>query len=179
MFTRPLSCVWLALPIAALLAFASEPAFAQTRIGVVDMQRLLDNAPQISSRRARLEGEFAPRNDVIVKDETRLEEMEQRLLRDGDIMTETERDTLDREIRGLRRDITRAKEDLNEDLQFRLNQELQAVDEEIYQAIRDLAKEQEFDVVLQTPLPYYSDAIDITDEALAKLRSQFESRPAP
>ena len=56
--------------IGALLAVLvllppSVNAQSPTKIGYVDLKRLLDDAPQMIESRAKLEREFAPRDDAL------------------------------------------------------------------------------------------------------------------
>ena len=69
-------------------------------------------------------------------------------------------------------------EDLREEFTFRLTQELQEVEEEINDAVRALAREQGFDLLLRSPVVYASERIDITDEVLSQLQQDFERQQA-
>ena len=96
----------LALP--TVLPFAQTSA--ATRIGYVDMKRLLDNAPQVVAGRQKLEQEFAPRDTALKADEKRLDELRERQQREGATMATTDADALKREIDALDRSIKRNRE---------------------------------------------------------------------
>lgn len=160
------------------LTVGAQPALAQARIGYVDMKRLLDEAPQVDAGRSKLSREFENRNDELRAMEERLEQMEQRLRRESATLTEEQRVNLEWEIRSLRREINTTRQQLTDDLNIRLNEELARVDDEIQKAIQAIAEDQEFDLVLSSPVEFASERINLTDQVLARLRQQFQRRQA-
>lgn len=170
---------WLTLCMLSVATMvAAGAAHAQARIGYVDMKRLLDEAPQVAAGRAKLSREFENRNDELKSMERRLEAMEQRLVDESATLTEEQRINLEWEIRSLRREINTTRQQLSDDLNIRLNEELSQVDDEVGRAIRALAEEQGFDLVLSSPVEYASDRIDLTDQVLQRLRARYQRRQA-
>jgi outer membrane protein len=145
------------------------------RIGYVDMKRLLDAAPQVIAGRAELDIEFRPRNNELLADEELLLDMEQELAAAVGL-TREQVAARQREIRNLRRSIERRREDLAEELNFRRNQQIKELGEEIELAVETVAKRQGYDLVLSSPVAYASDAINITGEVLAFLETDYERR---
>ena len=148
----------------------------QTKIGYVDWKRLVESAPQIQIARDKLDAEFRPRNETIEADESILREMEQRHQRDIAIMGPTEAQSLERQIRSLRRTVQRDKEDLAEELDYRLTEERQQVEDEIYKIIRVFAKEDGYDLILPGPMLYVNEEINLTDRLLVRMRAAY-TRP--
>lgn len=159
--------------VAALLAFAGA-AHAQARIGYVDMKRLLDEAPQVSEGRSKLAREFESRNDELKIKERRLDSMEERLVDESASLSEEQRINLEWEIRSLRREINTTRQQLSDDLNIRLNEELAQVDNQVEEAIRAIAREQDYDLVLSSPVEFASDRINLTDQVLQRLRERFQ-----
>ena len=154
-------------------AVAADPV-----IGYVDMQRLLDSAPQIMAARSRLEAEFEPVNDDVLELEAQLSRAEERQLRDRAILGNEDAEALDREIRTLRRDLRRKREDARDELTFRMQKELEAIEDDINNVVKAFAKERGYDLLIQSPVVYVDDRIDITDEVLERLRREYQDRPA-
>ena len=102
------------LPILLMfLMVVAMPATAQQlRLGYVDMKRVLDSAPQVLAGRDQLDLEFRPRNDAIEFQERQVQDMEDRLQL-GDI-AEDARIRLERDLREMRRNVNRQKEDLRD-----------------------------------------------------------------
>ncbi|WP_354696296.1 OmpH family outer membrane protein [Elongatibacter sediminis] len=150
----------------------AAPVWAQSlRIGYVDMKQVLDNAPQVVAGREILDQEFRGRSEAIEVDEFRAKTLEDRLAQ-GDLAPENARQT-ERELRELRRNINRRKEDLRDELSFRRTEEVQRLEEEINVAVQEIAKRNGFDLILSSPVVYASPALDVTDLVLEQLEIEF------
>ena len=153
------------------LAFLAPAEAQSVRIGYVDMKLVLDNAPQVLAGRERLDQEFRSSNDAIEMDEMRATALEARL-QQGDISSDG-RLQLERDLRELRRSITRRKEDLRDELSFRRTEEVQRLEEQINVAVQEIAERNGFDLILSSPVVYASEALDITDLILEQLEVEF------
>lgn len=163
---------WAAILLFLLLAGPAPASDEGIRIGYVDTQQLLDNAPQMQAGREELDRQFRPRNDAILADEARLSQLEQEFaVLEADEETRFERE---REIRNLARSIERRREDLREEFQFQRNAKVKELQEEIELTVRRVATEHGYDLVLSSPVAYASEAIDITNLVLAALVEEFE-----
>jgi len=145
----------------------------QLRVGYVNMKDVLDNAPQVIAGREKLDQEFRPRNDSIEFEERQANELEQRLVQ-GDL-TEDARARLEREIRDMRRNINRRKEDLRDELSFRRTEEVQQLEDQINLAVQDIASRHGYDLILSSPVVYADPALDITELILHQLQLEFDA----
>lgn len=144
---------------------------AELKIGVVDAAKLMDASPQAEAARAKLEREFAPRNDTLVAEQKALKQMEDRLARDGAVMSDSQQRDLERDILSARRELKRTQDEFREDLNIRRNEELARLQKEISETIRELAREMDFDVILSNAnVVYASKRIDITEPVLKRLQ---------
>lgn len=170
-------CAGVMLVMAALLLILlPSPALADPlRIGYVDMKRLFDAAPQVVAARESLDQEFRPRNERLIRDESRLEDM-QRSLAQADELTADQRLELEQEVRNLRRSIDRRREDLREELRFRTSTATKALEETIEVAVRQVAEAHGYDLILTSPVAYAAPGIDITERILDWLAEDFASR---
>jgi len=153
------------------LALAGPAEAQSVRIGYVDMKLVLDNAPQVLAGRERLDQEFRARNDAIEMDEMRATALEARL-QQGDLSSDGRMQT-ERDLRELRRNITRRKEDLRDELSFRRTEEVQRLEEQINVAVQEIAERNGFDLIISSPVVYASPALDITDLILEQLEVEF------
>lgn len=150
----------------------SVPADAQQlRIGYVDMKAVLDNAPQVVAGRAKLDQEFRSRNDSIEMDELRADALELRLQQAD--MTPESRLQVERDLRELRRNVTRRKEDLRDELSFRRTEEVQQLEGQINIAVQEIAQRNGYDLILSSPVIYANPDLDITDLILEQLEVEF------
>lgn len=145
----------------------------QLRVGYVDMKTVLDNAPQVLAGREKLDREFRPRNEAIQAEEATVEALEQRLSM-GDL-TEDGRLRLERQIRELRRNISRQREDLRDEISFRRTEEVQRLEAQINVAVQEIAQQNGYDLILSSPVVYAAHSLDITDLILQQLQLEFEA----
>lgn len=152
---------------------------AQTpRVAIVDMQRLLDEAPQMVAARERLTREFAPRDAELARQREQLRQMEGRLREQGGQMPAEAARRLAEEVEVLRRALERAEERLREELAARNREERDRVWGQLGEAVSRYARDNGIDLVLPTPVLYASARIDITDRVLDLLRRDAaEARP--
>jgi outer membrane protein len=163
------------LPILLLLlTFVATTATAQQlRVGYVDMKQVLDNAPQVVAGREKLDLEFRPRNETIEFQERQAQTMDDRLQM-GDL-TEDARTRLDRELREMQRNVNRQKEDLRDELSFRRTEEVQKLEDQINQAVQQIARDNGYDLILSSPVIYVDPSLDITQQILDQLRLEYEA----
>jgi len=153
------------------VVFVATAEAQALRIGYVDMKKVLDNAPQVLAGRARLDQEFRARNDAIELDEVRAGALEARLAQ-GDMSSDSRLQT-ERDLRELRRNITRRKEDLRDELSFRRTEEVQSLEAQINVAVQEIAERNGFDLIVSSPVIYASPDLDITDMILEQLEVEF------
>ena len=158
--------VILALPFVLI----STQIHAEVRIGFVNTAQVLEQAPQAAEASSRLQAEFASREAEIVGNAKALKSKEEKLKRDAPIMSEEARRKLEREILTMQRDIKRARDEFKEDLNLRRNEEFAKLQREVAQAVVNLAKEEKYDVILESGVVYASDSVDITKKLLERLK---------
>lgn len=156
-------------------AAVSAPAFAESKVGVVDTVRLMEEAPQAKSAQADIESEFAPREQELVSLQKSIRKLEDKLSRDGAVMTEKENSKLERDILSKRRELKRTQDEFRDDLNIRKNEVLSKLQRQMYEATVTLAKEKNYDVILGQGVVYSNKKVDITDLVLEKLKAQAKS----
>ena len=157
-----------------LFVFVAAPATAQQlRVGYVDMKQVLDNAPQVLAGRDKLDLEFRPRNETIEFQERQAQTMDDRLQMGN--LAEDARIRLDREVREMRRNVNRQKEDLRDELSFRRTEEVQKLENQINEAVQEIARENGYDLILSSPVVYADPSLDITQLILDQLRLEYEA----
>lgn len=165
---------WLAISLALVLALdVTSTATAQdsgARIGYVDMQRLLDNAPQVLAARERLRREFDGRDAELKVEVARLAALDQRVTSEAATLTEPDLTTLKRQAEALRRSIERTQQRLRGELGARTDQEIDRAWPLINEAVAELAREEGYDLVVPSPQVYVSGRIDITERVLDRLK---------
>ena len=157
-----------------LFTFVAAPVTAQQlRVGYVDMKQVLDNAPQVVAGREKLDLEFRPRNETIEFQERQVQDMDDRLQIGN--LTEDARIRLERELREMRRNVNRQKEDLRDELSFRRTEEVQKLEDQINEAVQEIARDNGYDLILSSPVVYADPSLDITQLILDQLRLEYEA----
>jgi len=142
---------------------------AELKVGVVNAQKVLEQAPQAEAARKRLEGEFAPRDKAMVDVQKEVRKNEEKLEKDAMIMSEAEKQKLDRELTAQKRELKRKQEEFRDDLNARRNEEFGKLQKRIADVILAAAKEGGYDLVLTDGVLYASDKVDMTEMVLKRL----------
>lgn len=144
------------------------------KIGAVNAVRILENSPQAEAARDKIQREFAPRDRELVEEQKKLKSLEDRLSKDGAIMSEAERSKLERDIIQIKRDIKRSQDEFRDDLNFRRNEEFGEIQKTILEAVQKVAKDQGYDIVLGEGVIYASKKVDISDQVIDYLKKQHQ-----
>jgi outer membrane protein len=159
----------------ALVSTASLPAMAQElKIGVVNVNVLMEQAPQAQVAMDALQEEFAPRQRTILAKQKEFEDMTAKVQRDLAVMGETERRNAERELRDLQRDVQRMQEEFREDLNLRRNEELGNLQRSLLKEVQDYAESAGFDLIMGDGVLYASSAVNVTQMVLEAMQQNFE-----
>ena len=151
------------------LFVASVSAYADLKVGFVQVDKILQEAPQTIESNKKLEKEFSARTDKLKADVKALKEKEAAFSKDALTMKDSDRDAKDKALSQLRVDVQRKERELREDINIRRNEELGGLQEQINKAVTSVAKAENFDLVLYNGVAYASEKIDITDKILKSL----------
>ena len=151
------------------LFLASLSVYAELKVGFVQVDKILQQAPQTIESNKKLEKEFSSRTDKLKADVKALKERESSFSKDALTMKDSERGTKEKTLSQLRVDVQRMERELREDINIRRNEELGGLQEQINKAVTSVSKEEGFDLVLYNGVAYASEKIDITDKILKSL----------
>ena len=156
--------------------FVQPAAFGQDlKVGFVNVPRVMDSAPQAKAARERIDDEFAPRDRELVLLQRELNEHEDRLVKNSAIMSSTELNRLEEEVRRLRRELRRSQEEFREDLNLRRSQELSKLQRKITEVVQWLANSDDYDIILTDGVVFAGERVDITQRVIDRLRVESES----
>ncbi len=156
------------------LLLAANVSYADLKIGFVNIPAVLEKAPQAEKAKKRLEQEFSPRDKQLVAQQKEIQSMDDRMTKDAAVMGESARLNLEKDILNKKRDAKRAQQEFSEDFNVRRNEELGKLQRRIVEAIREIAKAQNFDLLLTDGVIYASDKIDVTSQVQQKLSTMPE-----
>jgi len=148
---------------------AGAAAAADYKIGFVNTERLFREAAPAKRAQQKLEKEFAARDADIQKLSKQVRDLQASLEKDGVTMSEAERRNKERDLANLSRDLQRSQREFREDLNLRRNDELSSVQERANKVIQQIAEAEKFDLILQDPVVFASQKIDITEKVVKAL----------
>jgi outer membrane protein len=149
-------------------AFAAVPALADTKIGFVNTEKLLREAPLSVAAQKKLEREFAARDQELQKLAKQARDLQLQLDKDGVTMSDSERKAKERDLGNLNRELQRQGREFREDLNLRRNEELGQIQERARKAIQEIARAEKFDLVVEQAV-YVDPKNDITDRVMKAL----------
>jgi outer membrane protein len=100
--------------------------------------------------------------------------MEEKMARDASVMSDSEKANLEKDILNKKRDAKRSQQEFSEDFNASRNEELGKLQRRIVEAVRAIAKDQKFDLLLTDGVIYANDEIDITAQVQQKLSTMPE-----
>jgi outer membrane protein len=161
-----------AVTLAATSLFAA-PCVAVAddyRIGVLNVERVLQQSKAAKAAHDRLEQEFKGRNDDIVKKEQDVQAAAQQLENDRPTLSTEEFASRQRALDLRTREVQRLRQQFSEDLRARQFEELDRLKERLDKVLTRYAQQNHYDLILQDAA-YVGRSVDITDDVLKALES--------
>ncbi len=158
------------IAICAFLLTSAVHAAAQesTKIGFVNTERILREAPPAKAAQVKIEQEFSKREKDLQEISARIKSMSEKLDKEATVLPESDRLRRQRELSDLDKDFQRKQREFREDLNQRRNEEVANVLERTNKVIKQIADAEKFDIILQDAVTV-SPRIDITDKVLKAL----------
>ena len=159
------------LLVCILLPLAGAAANAQDfKVGIVNLDRIFREANTSKAAQAKLEQEFSKREKEIADLGGQIKAQSEKLERDAPTLSESQRNTRQRQLVEQDRELQRKRREFQEDLNSRKNEELQLVIERANRVVRSLAEAEKFDLILQEAV-YVNAKHDITDKVIKTLNA--------
>ena len=153
---------------AVALAGSAHAGAQETKIGFVNTERILREAPPAKAAQVKIEQEFSRREKELQDLSARIKTMSEKLDKDAAVLTETDRTRRQRELSDVDKDFQRKQREFREDLNQRRNEEVANVLERTNKVIKQIAEAEKFDIILQDAVTV-NPRIDITDKVLKAL----------
>ena len=151
------------------LLFVANVSYADLKIGFVNIPAVLEKAPQAEKAKKRLEQKFSPRDKQLVAQQKEIQGMEEKLTRDASVMSDSEKANLEKDIINKKRDAKRSQQEFSEDFNASRNEELGKLQRRIVEAVRAIASDEKYDLLLTDGVIYAKPDFDITAQVQQKL----------
>jgi Skp family chaperone for outer membrane proteins len=161
-----------------------EAAAPQTangiRIAVIDMQKIMSDSKAVQSIQRQIDKQREQYQSELQRRERELREANEGLARERNVLSEDafrqKRRRLEEQVTELQREIQRSKRRLDRNY----SQAMRQVQDQLVQIVRDLATQQDIDMVLgKATVVIVRPRLDLTDRALKRLNAELSSVDVP
>lgn len=163
--------------MAFISLFMNTPLYAQQgKIGVIDMQKALNETVEGRKVLGRLKTKLNAEKAILKKKEDELQQMQNELNKQGFLLSDRTRMEKEERFRGLQRELERYQEDKSEEFRRLQRNSTERIFKGLMKILNDYAKNKNFNLILEagqanpnmpSPVLYYDEAtVDITAEII-------------
>ncbi|MBB1334536.1 OmpH family outer membrane protein [Pseudoalteromonas sp. SR44-5] len=160
--------------LATLMMGTSASAFAH-KVGIVDMQEIYKQIPQMAKVEQTLQAEFAERRQELEKLQGDIRFEAEKFKRESTTMSQAQKDALREKVEGMQKNLAEKGRPLEQEIKTRQNQELAKVQGIIIKAIEDIAKDGKYDEVKVKDTTIYFNpktVVDLSSKVVDKVSKQ-------
>jgi outer membrane protein len=144
------------------------------KIGYINIDHLVSSSPQFIQANQTIIKEFQPQERQLLALSKQIQLLTDTFNKNSKTLTQSERKTEIEKIANLERQLKQQARILKKQLNLKNVQELSKIQDLINQVIKQVAKDQNFDLILYQKVAYVSNKINITPVISQKLRLLFE-----
>ena len=153
------------------LLFAANISYADLKIGVINMNAVLEKTPQMEKVKKRFDQKFGSRGKMLESQQKDLQSMEEKMTKDASIMSDTEKRNMAKDFQNKVRDFKKSQQEINANR----NEELGKLQRGIVEVAGGIAKEEDYDLLLLSDVVIYKkETFDITAQVVKKLSTMTE-----
>jgi outer membrane protein len=157
-----------ALAMCAAALVSPSLASAQTKVGVINLQRALLETAEIKKASADMQTRYKPRQDALDKVQRELNDIQVQLQNGQGKISAAGQADLEAQGQRKQREATRLSEDLQADVDRDRNDILQRAGQRMTEVVKKVADEKGLDVVVDvTTAIFFKPALEVTNEAIA------------
>jgi len=158
----------MSMVLALLFTVFSTGVFADgSKIGVVDLQKIMQTSDEVKTIQTKLEETFKPRRDKIMGMEADLKKEMETFKRDSSIMNQAKRKELEQKIVAAQQAFEQEGQQYQQELSAAHNEAMEKFYNKIRTAIAKVAEDQKYDLVFQKDAaPFSNEKLDVTDKVI-------------
>lgn len=154
-----------------MVVAASVPARADVTIGVVDMQRALNECNAGKKAKEQVRSKFERAQNELKRQREELDRMRESYDKKALVVKEEERRSLEKDLEFRSLEFKRKYEDFQRDLKRTDGELTSGIVEQLYGIVNTYARERKFTVVLEASsgaIVYADSSVDVTDEVIKR-----------
>jgi outer membrane protein len=168
------------LLVCSALFTLGQVATAQTKVGVINLQKAVLESAEIKAASAAMEARYKPRVTQIETLDKEIAAISQNLQSNAGKLTSQAEADLNAQGTRKQRDVQRLRDDLQADVDRDRNEILQKASVKMSEVVKKLAEEKGLDVVVDIPYTVFAKpALDITTDAIAAYDKAYPSAAPP
>ena len=145
------------------------PAQAEEfKAGFIHTDRVFREANTAKAAQAKLEQEFSRRDKELNDLGNALKTATEKFERDAPTLSESQRNTRQRQLVDQDREFQRKRREFQEDLNARKNEELNQLSERVNKVVKQMAEQEKYDIIVDQAV-YINPQHDITDKVIKAL----------
>lgn len=157
------------------LLFVAAPAFAQQKIGYVDLQRALNEVEEGKKAKARLKQDFAKKQEQLDKKQKEVKALKEQIESGGMMMSQEAKRQKALELQKELAQLQQLYMELQRDLSEKEAKATKGIFDKMRSIIQKIAKEKDYDLVLEkseSAVLYADDSMDLTDELIRRFNKK-------
>lgn len=162
----------LTIIIFCLSIFAPQVTYAEVKVGIVNLSRLLNEVPMYKDARQKIQKKFDPRARNLKTLEKEWNTLNDKYLKNESVMSDKEKKGLIDKIKGVENKLRSGQEKLQVDLEKTQREEFSKIEKVVNETITTYAEKNDFDIILraESTTLYAKKYINITQEIISKLQ---------
>jgi len=162
------------LLISAMMLLAFSAQAVSVKVGIVKVEKILAEAPQVEAVNAEMLKRFSGKKDELKALEEDIKKLQEKYQRNELVMTQDKLDEIKKEALAKLQEFKQKEAVLNQEVSTMRSQKLAELQQQIRGIIEDIAKKGEYDLILSDGVVYTSDKLDITDKVLERMKKAFK-----
>lgn len=143
------------------------------KIGVIDVQTILQKSPQMEVAANQLKKQFKVRQDKIAEMQKSISDNQNKLKRDSTVLGKAELAKLQDTIGNQQRELRRMEEDYIQDAQAAQQKAMEVVLERVNEVVQKIADSGHYDLIIQkNTVAFASNKVNITDMVVKELKDK-------
>lgn len=151
-------------------------AASNLKVGFVSVEKLLTQAPQVEAVNTAMMERFGGKKQELQDLEKEIKTMQENYKRNELVMTEDKlkelRDKVIAKVQGFKQ----KEAVLNQEVKVMRSKELAALQKSVREIINNIAKKDNYDLILSEGVVFATDKLDITDVVLEKMKKEFKKK---
>jgi len=149
---------------------------ADLKIGVVSVERILTEAPQVEAVNTSMLDRFGPQRDELQAKEKEINKLQDNYKRNELVMTEDKLNELKNDIIKKIQELKQKEALMAQEVTTVRNQELAVLQKQVSGIIEDIAKKEQYSIVFSEGIAYFDKKHDMTDKVLDKMKAAFKKK---